>query len=90
MQEYQAAKHFAEQAENVIFGVRGMIWDAWLCFYHALALAAVSDALNPDEKNVALEKIESLGNRMRIWSDNAPQNFAQQYELIEAEVARTN
>lgn len=88
MQDYQAAMHFAEQAEKVIFGVRGMIWDAWLCFYHALALAAVSDTLNPDQKIAALEKIESLKNRMRLWADNAPQNFAQQYNLIQAEVAR--
>jgi PAS domain S-box-containing protein len=90
MQDYQAAMHFAERADKVIFGVRGMIWDAWLCFYHALALAAVSDSLNPDQKAAALEKIGSLSNRMRIWADNAPQNFAQQYELIEAEVARLN
>ena len=88
MQDYQAARHFAEQADKVIFGVRGMIWDAWLCFYHALALAAVFDTLDLDDKTMALEKIESLGNRMRLWADSAPQNFAQQYALIRAEVAR--
>ena len=90
MQDFQAAMHYAELAEKVIFGVRGMIWDALLCFNHALALTAVFENLSPDEKRSALEKLASLREQMRVWADNAPQNFAQQYELIQAEMARVN
>lgn len=75
MQDYQAAMHYAEMAEKVIFGVRGMIWDALLCFNHALVLAAVFASLGPDAKDAALAKLESLLARMRVWADNAPQNF---------------
>ena len=88
MQDYQAAIRYADQAEKVIFGVRGMIWDALLCFYHAMSLAAVYETMSPDEKRAALEKLKSLRARMRVWADNAPQNYAQQYDLIHAEIAR--
>jgi PAS domain S-box-containing protein len=88
MQDYPAALDFAERANKVIFGVRGMIWDAWLCFYHALAIAANFDSLAVGEKTGAREKIDALVQRMRVWADNSPQNFAQMTELIEAEQAR--
>ena len=90
LQDYPAALHYAEQAEKVIFGVRGMIWDALLCFNHALVLTAVFETLGTEEKNAALEKLETLSARMKVWADNAPQNFAQQYDLIQAERARIN
>jgi len=88
MQEYQDALHYAEEAEKVIFGVRGMIWDALLCFNHALLLAAIADTLDAGERDAVLEKLDSLRQRMRVWADNAPQNFAQQFHLVHAEISR--
>ena len=86
--DYPAAMHYAELAETVIYGVRGMIWDAILCFNHALVLAAVYESLDSEGQAAAREKLESLRARMRLWADNAPQNFAQQYALVHAEMSR--
>lgn len=88
MMDYPAAMRYAELAETVIHGVRGMIWDALLCFNQALALAAVYESLDRDRKTSAWEKLDSLRARMRVWADNAPQNFAQQHDLVHAEMLR--
>ena len=88
MMDYPAAMRYAELAETVIHGVRGMIWDALLCFNHALALTAVYESLESDRQVAAREKFELLRARMRLWADNAPQNFAQQYDLVHAEMLR--
>lgn len=88
MMDYPAALRYAELAETVIHGVRGMIWEALLCFNHALALTAVYASLDSDQQAAAREKFESLRARMRLWADNAPQNFAQQYDLLHAEMSR--
>jgi histidine kinase len=88
MQEYQDALHYAEEAEKVIFGVRGMIWDALLCFNYALLLASIADTLDAAERDAVLARLDSLRQRMRVWADNAPQNFAQQFHLVHAEISR--
>ncbi|MEA3243958.1 MAG: hypothetical protein U9Q19_11065, partial [Pseudomonadota bacterium] len=88
MTDYPAAMRYAELAESVIHGVRGMIWDAFLCFNHALALTAVYESLESDRQTAAWEQLESFRVRMRLWADNAPQNFAQQYDLVHAEMSR--
>ncbi len=88
MQDYQAALRYAELADSVIFGVRGMIWDALLCFDHALALAASFDSLDERAKASAGAKLRALQDKMRTWARNAPENFAHQYELISGERAR--
>ncbi len=88
MMDYPAAMRYAELADTVIHGVRGMIWDALLCFNQALALTAVYESLECDRQVVIWEKLESLRSRMRLWADNAPQNFAQHYDLVHAEMSR--
>ncbi|MBT8079136.1 MAG: AAA family ATPase [Gammaproteobacteria bacterium] len=82
------ALRYAELAEKVIFGVRGMIWDALLCFNHALALAAAFDSLDDDAKHHAMEKLEHLKDKMRLWSENSSENFRHQYGLVKAEISR--
>jgi len=88
MMDYPAAMHYAELAESVIHGVRGMIWDALLCFNQALALAAVYGSLDRDQQPAAWQKLETLRARMRLWADNSPQNFVQQHDLMHAEMSR--
>ena len=62
---------------QVIHGVRGMIWDALLCFNHALVLSASFESFDSEQQKTALEKLDTLSSRMKLWADNAPQNFAQ-------------
>ena len=88
MQDYPAAMRYAELAEKVIFGVRGMIWDALLCFNHALTMTAVFDTLDRNAQALAAEKLDTLKEKMSVWADNAPQNFRHQHSLIKAEMAR--
>lgn len=88
LQDYQSALIFAEQAEKVIFGVRGMVWDALLCFNHALVICALFESLDSTQKPATLKKLKFMRRQMKLWAKNAAQNFAQQYQLIEAETAR--
>ena len=88
MHDFQAAMHYAQLAEKVIFGVRGMIWDALLCFNQALTLTAVFDTFGSSDKKSVLAKLKLLRRQMSVWADNAPQNFAHQYDLIRAEILR--
>ena len=81
------ARSLIQQAESVSLGVRGMIWDAWLCFYSALALAAQDTGLpEPDEGQQ--RRLDQLIEQMSRWADSCPQNFSHQRDLLQAERAR--
>jgi hypothetical protein len=87
--DYSGARTTARRAEQVALGVRGMIWDAWFCFYHALARTAGdpgcdNNSLSPE----VLHKLDLLIDQMGLWAENSPCNFAHQHHLLQAERAR--
>lgn len=86
--DHQAALRYAESAETVIYGVRGMIWEALHCFYHSLALASVFESLDESEKHDASAKLDAFLERMKAWAENSPQNFSHQRDLVRAEIHR--
>ena len=63
-------------------------WPAMFAFRHALVLAAWVPTATEPERAAALAKADELAARLRIWADNAPENFGHLYELVAAEIAR--
>ncbi|MCP5086215.1 MAG: hypothetical protein GY952_05350, partial [Rhodobacteraceae bacterium] len=84
--DFAGARVMAGQANEVAPGIRGMIWDAWLCFYNALALTVGDDEL-PALTRKEQQHLDVLINLMGLWAQSSPQNFAHQYHLLQAERA---
>ncbi|MEA3278269.1 MAG: AAA family ATPase [Pseudomonadota bacterium] len=86
--DYAGARAMARRSQRVSLGVRGMIWDAWLCFYHALTLTASGQDSRTGLTKAERCKLDELTDRMGLWARNGPQNFAHQHRLLQAERAR--
>jgi len=84
--DYAGGRAMARQAEAVALGIRGMIWDAWLCFYSALTLTARGQGL-PALTRKEQQRLDELINLMALWAESSPQNFAHQHRLLQAERA---
>lgn len=87
-EEYKLAQQMAERAEKVIYALHGTLWDAVLCFYHGLTLAALYSTATKDEKLTYWAKLQTLQATMKSWADNSPENFLHPYLLLSAEMAR--
>lgn len=85
--DYAGAKEMAHKAKAVAMGIRGMIWDAWLCLYDGLALTSWSAEQGPISQRDKARLRDSL-ELMGQWAKSCPQNFAHQYHLLMAEQAR--
>ncbi|HET9040976.1 MAG TPA: sigma 54-interacting transcriptional regulator [Gemmatimonadales bacterium] len=63
-------------------------WPAMFAFRHALILCDWIPGAPGDERAAALAKADALAARIRIWADNAPDNFEHMYHLVAAGLAR--
>ncbi|MCB1924162.1 MAG: AAA family ATPase [Gammaproteobacteria bacterium] len=85
--DYRSARDMADQAQSVALGIRGMIWDAWLCLYRGLAITAwcaENGTVSASEREQLRQSIDLLA----LWAKNCPRNFAHQHFLLLAEQAR--
>ena len=57
-------------------------------FYAALARAAASDSATPDERREHTEALAEHHQRLALWAENCPENFANRAALVGAEIAR--
>jgi predicted ATPase/signal transduction histidine kinase/tRNA A-37 threonylcarbamoyl transferase component Bud32 len=57
-------------------------------FYYSLALLAAYLDAAPEEQKEYLERVEINQAKMKLWAENAPMNFQNKYDLVEAEKAR--
>ncbi|AKT39493.1 AAA family ATPase [Chondromyces crocatus] len=78
----------AEAAERNIDGGNGMMTLAEYYYYAALARAAhhaeASAEVQADIRRALVEYVE----RLRVWAENCPDNFAGKHALVSAEIAR--
>src|SRR5262249_14376574 len=82
------ARLAAREWEPIAEVFASSIWPAMFAFRHLLALCAWLPAAPPTERSAALSKLDQLSERLRIWADNAPDNFRHLYLLGAAAVAR--
>jgi PAS domain S-box-containing protein len=57
-------------------------------FYHSLILAALYENASDQTKGEYLAVIRTNQEQMKIWAASCKENFAHQYLLVEAEIAR--
>ncbi len=57
-------------------------------FFHALALTALHDSFSDEEKAEYEPVLEECGNKLQRWAESCPQNFADKFALVSAELAR--
>ncbi|MCB0191198.1 MAG: AAA family ATPase [Anaerolineae bacterium] len=86
--DYETALTTALKAEDVVEGVRGMIWEPILGFLYPLILTAHYPAVSPETQQSYREKLRLLKQQLHIWAENGKENFEHQYHLIAAEIAR--
>lgn len=85
--DYSGARDMADQAQSVALGIRGMIWDAWLCLYRGLTITAWH-AENGTVNELEREQLRQSIELMELWAKNSPRNFAHHHRLLLAEQAR--
>lgn len=84
--DYSGALDMAGKARSVAMGIRGMIWDAWLCLYSGLTITACHAekiAIGHSDR----EQLRHSIDLMSLWARNSPRNFAHQHHLLLAEQA---
>ena len=57
-------------------------------FYGALARAAFSDAVLPDQRRQHVEALAAHHRQLAIWAEHGPENFEHRAALVGAEIAR--
>jgi len=85
---HKEANEISLKAHEAIGGVLGMIWEAKLCFFDALNLAALFPQAAGKDRKQLLHRLKKRQARMKVWAENSPENFRHQYLLISAEMAK--
>jgi predicted ATPase len=78
----------AGEAEKYLASVIATINTALFRFYDSLSRLRLYDGFTDEERQETLQRVEGNQLRMRIWSENAPMNFKNKYDLVAAETAR--
>ena len=89
--DYQKALEHSEKAIPVIIALFGSEWNWFQNNNYSLALCGVLlQTPNHPNKKEYLEIIEANQKQMKVWADNAPQNFSHLYLIVEAQLAQIN
>ncbi|HIK09355.1 MAG TPA: AAA family ATPase [Oscillatoriaceae cyanobacterium M33_DOE_052] len=76
------------KAEKYLSFVLGHFQSSEYIFHSSLILAALYPEVAPEQQQAYWEKLESHQQRLKIWADSCPENFAHKYLLVAAEMAR--
>ncbi|HEY4103947.1 MAG TPA: GAF domain-containing protein, partial [Polyangiaceae bacterium] len=83
MGDYARASKFSEEAaKRIPTGILGMITSAEHVFYTALTMAATATATTD------LGELRALHQKLVVWAEYCPANFAHKVSLVGAEIAR--
>ena len=86
--DYQNALQQAQESQETVVFVSGLINQAEHNFYYSLILTAIYLNASQDEQQEYWRILETNQEIMKIWADNCPENFLHKYLLVEAEIAR--
>lgn len=87
-EKYEAALQAAQQSEQLLIFSFGLLQVPEHYFYYSLTLAALWAKVSPADQETYLKLLTKHQEQMKIWADNAPDNFLHKYLLIAAEIAR--
>lgn len=94
MGDYQKALHYSDMAGEIIYsvGVQGLLpWPEHL-LVRFMIFAALHDspsgATKKKDKTRRRKEMETILERLRVWAEHCPENYAFKLSLAEAEMAR--
>jgi predicted ATPase len=85
---FAEALEAARLAESMLGAALALPIEATHHFYHALTLTALYPEAAQDEQAQMAEVLEGKLKKLKLWSDNCPQNYENRYKLVLAEIAR--
>ena len=86
--EFDEALAWAGRTAPMLLQVASMANEATCHFYHALTLLALHSQAVAEQQRQFVQTIEEILGKLKYWADNCPENFANRYFLVAAEVAR--
>jgi PAS domain S-box-containing protein len=87
-EQYDAALEWADRAAPLLLNVRASANEATYRFYHALTLAALHTRASAEQQLQFAQTLGEILGKLKVWADYCPENFANRYFLVSAEVAR--
>ncbi len=78
----------AMRAEPVLPAAMAMPIEATHHFIHALTLAALHPTLPAAQQRESARLLDTKLKKLKLWADNCPDNYANRYALVSAELAR--
>ena len=86
--DFPAALEAAARVEPIRWAMRSSIEEAEYDFYAALAHAAAADASSAQDAEQHLQALSKHHERIVVWAQNCPENFANRQALVGAEISR--
>ncbi|MBC7474222.1 MAG: AAA family ATPase [Candidatus Sericytochromatia bacterium] len=88
--DYSDAVYYLENIKPYIHGCYANNLVPEYYFYSCLTLSGLALKKKKYNQKKYINKIKKMQKKMRIWSNNCPENFLHKYLLIEAEIANLN
>jgi histidine kinase len=86
-QDYQQAIIYACKGKQYLPATTGLMEFATYHFYYSLAMLAICSE-NPNNRSAYFPEILSCQEKIKQWSQHAPDNYLHKHELIAAEIAK--
>jgi len=86
--DYGQAVAAAAKARTLLDAMNDVFEEGDYHFYAALARAAASDSATPDERWEHSRALAQHHERLALWAETCPENFANRAALVGAEIAR--
>jgi PAS domain S-box-containing protein len=87
-EDYQSAITAAANAQRLLWTSTTVFERAEYHFYCALSHAALFDSESPERRSEHSEALASHKKQLAIWAKHSPDNFANRFALVRAEIAR--
>lgn len=85
---YDEALEWAERASPMLQKVSSQAIGATHHFYYALTLAALHARAPGEQQRRFVQLLAKIREKLKVWAENCPENFANRYFLVSAEIAR--
>jgi PAS domain S-box-containing protein len=86
--DYAVAFQAASKAEKLIWSWPSFFEEAEYRFFRALVCAALCDVSSAEERTKYREEVAAQHEKLVLWAQNCPENFADRAALVRAELAR--
>jgi PAS domain S-box-containing protein len=87
-ERYDEALEWANRMSPLVAYVASFANGATHCFYHALTLAALHAKAPAEQQRQFARMLAEMLEKLKLWADSCPENFANRHFLLAAEIAR--